>query len=275
MSLFKVLEISILSLYFLGALFYLMGILRQREGLKKTAAGFTFAGFLLHTTDLFALIAGTGQITLQQGQFYISLLAWTFLLIYLLMSWRLKLPFLALTAAPLALILFSSSLVVSTATLNIPPFLSSLWFGMHILALFLSIALLGLAFGAGFAYLFLEKKIKGKSGLLGWTKQLPSLASFDSVNKMAVSIGFPLYTLGLLAGFAWAKLTWSSMFTWDPKELASISIWFLYAYLFHQRIVIGWRGRKPAKMAIWVFFFTILSLVGINFFLPTHHSFQP
>lgn len=36
-------------------------------------------------------------------------------------------------------------------------------------------------------------------------------------------------------------------------KITSLAVWFLFAFLFHQRLVLGWRGRKPAMLAIWVF----------------------
>jgi ABC-type transport system involved in cytochrome c biogenesis permease subunit len=52
-------------------------------------------------------------------------------------------------------------------------------------------------------------------------------------------------------------------------------VWFLYALLFHQRVMLGWRGRKTAVLLIWVFAISVVSLVGINFLAPSHHSFKP
>jgi ABC-type transport system involved in cytochrome c biogenesis permease subunit len=86
--------------------------------------------------------------------------------------------------------------------------------------------------------------------------------------------GFPLYTIGILSGFIWAAFTWKRMFSWDPKEVVSLIIWLVFAYLFHQRLAIGWNGRKPAKTAIWLFVVVIASMLFINFFVPTHHRFQ-
>jgi ABC-type transport system involved in cytochrome c biogenesis permease subunit len=275
MSFASLVELAIAFLYLVGALLYLAGVIGQKDRVRKAALAATVLGFALHTADLAATLILPGHASLFMGRFYVSLLAWSLLLLYLFMAWRLKLQFLTLTAAPLALILFLSSFPLSGVRITIPPELSLLWFGMHIASIFISIGLLALAFGAGMAYLFLEKKIKGKAKLLGWTNQLPSLTAFDRVNHFATVIGFPLYTVGLLSGFLWAKLTWNRLFSWDPKELATLFIWFVFAVLFHQRLVLGWKGRKPAKMAIWVFLFTLVSLLGINFFVPTHHSFNP
>jgi len=234
----------------------------------------TVLGFLLHTLDILIKLQTNVLFTFSQTQFYFSLLAWSFLLIYLLLWWKLRLQFLALTAAPLALVLFTSSLALSTSDLNIPEQLSALWFSLHIIALFLSIALLAMAFGAGILYLHKDKQIKNKVKPNKLRKGFPSLTSLDKVNHVAVNIGFPLFTVGMLAGFVWAKIAWGDFFTWDPKELISIAIWFMFAYLFHQRITIGWKGRRPARIAVWLFVLCILSLLLINFYFPTHHSFR-
>ncbi len=272
---FRILDLIIALLYLSGALSYLLGLLYTRKKVQETSVYLTLGGFVLHTADLgLKYSLGLGEV-LTQSQFYISLLAWTFLLIFFLLWWRLKLNFLSLIAAPLALVVFTWSLAISPATLPIPGLLQGLWFGLHIGSHFISIALMAMAFGAGIAYLHLDKKIKSKSKMGNVTKDLPSLTTFDRVNHWAVLVGFPLFTVGTLAGFIWAAFTWKTMFSWDPKELFTIGIWFIFAWLFHMRVTGGWKGKKPAKLAILIFVLSLVSFFGINFFMETHHSLRP
>ncbi len=275
MEFFRIFDLGIALLYFLGSLLYLAGMLGANPWLRRVSLGVTFSGFGLHTVDLLLKISTQAMFAFAQLQFYFSLLAWSFLLIYLLLWWRLKLQFLALTAAPLALVLFTSSMVVDQAQMPIPPQLSELWFGLHIGSLFLSIALLAMAFGAGVSYMYMDRQIKSKAKLNRLRKDFPALTSFDRVNHWAVSIGFPLFTVGMLSGFIWARFTWGEMFSWDPKEIFSLIIWFMFAYLFHRRLVWNWKGRRPAMLASIVFGLCIASLLVINFYFPTHHSFRP
>ena len=274
MTSFRLFEFLIAFLYFGGTILFLAGQVTHRDLLKKVSIWITVAGFGLHSIDLLLTWMGSGGLGADQGPFYFSLLSWSFLVIFFGFWWRLRTDFLALIASPLALIVFTSSLAISSSTQPIPQTFGGLWFGLHIGALFLSIALLAMAFGSGLTYLYLEKKIKTKARIKGLSRDLPSLNTCDRVNHVSVMTGFPLYTVGILSGFIWAAFTWKRMFSWDPKEVVSLIIWLVFAYLFHQRLAIGWNGRKPAKMAIWLFILTIASMLFINFFVPTHHQFQ-
>ena len=265
--------ILVLAAYFFGATLHLLGVVSGRKKLRHAGEALTVSGFALHTMDLLVLLAAEGGAALLLGEFYFSLLAWSLLLICLFLWWRLRLEMLGLLAAPLALFLFLSSQAVTAQRMPLPKALGGLFFGLHIGALFLAISLLAMACGAGVAYLYLERKIKTKEKLSGFSKALPALSTCDTVNRWAVGAGFPLYTVGLLSGFIWAKLTWNRIFSYDPKEILAIGVWLLFAFLFHQRLFLGWRGRKTAKLAIWIFGLTLVSLLVINFFVPTHHSF--
>ena len=263
----------VLAGYFAGATLYLLGVVTARPWLRQAGAACTMAGFAFHTADLGILLGTEYGTALLSGEFYFSLLAWSLLAICLFLWWRLRLGMLGLLTAPLALFLFLSSQAVTATRIPLPKALSGLFFGLHIGALFLAISLLAMACGAGVAYLFLERKIKTKEKLTGFAKSLPALSTCDTVNRWAVAVGFPLYTVGLLSGFIWAKLTWNKIFSYDPKEITAIAIWLLFAFLFHQRLFLGWRGRKTARLAIWIFSLSLVSMLCINFFVPTHHSF--
>jgi len=273
MQAINILFFLVLIGYFLGAILYLLGIVAGRPRLRRLGSLTTLAGFVLHSADLAVLLALEGRIALASGGFYVSLLAWSLLVIFFLLWWRARLESLGLLAAPLALFLFLSSQAATGSRVPLPGLLGGLFFGLHIGALFLAIALLAMACGAGVAYLHLERKIKTKTKVAGFAKTLPSLATCDAVNRWAVAVGFPLYTIGLLAGFTWAHFTWHRTFSCDPKEVTAIAIWLLFAFLFHQRLFLGWRGRKTARLAIWIFVLSLVSMLCINFFLPTHHSF--
>jgi ABC-type transport system involved in cytochrome c biogenesis permease subunit len=230
------------------------------------------AGFAAHTLDMGQVTSQPGN-SLLDGTFHLSFFAWVLVGCWFLAWMRLKLGFLALTVSPLALFFYIASLAAGQLKVVMPKVLVMPFFALHIASLFIALALLAVASGAGIAFLWIEGRIKSKERLRGFEADMPSLATFDRANHLAVVAGFPLYTLGLATGFLWARMTWGRVFTWDPKEVAAILLWLAFAYLFHQRVMLGWLGRKPAVLAIWLFFLAVLSMLGVNFFLPTHHGF--
>lgn len=260
MGLFELLHIFIITLYGLGTVLFLTGIGTNNDRLKKIAVWMAVAGFSLNTLDL-GLILAKDPAALNAGKFYFNILAWSVLALYFFLWWRLRLEFLAITALPLALLLFVSSMALGGIRVVMPPELTTLFFGLHIGSLILTLGILMMAFGAGLAFIYYNQKLKTKAGLSSIGKDVPSLDKFDQVNRWAVVIGFPLFTLGLFSTFFWYWIAPNKQFSWDVMKIGSLAVWFLFAFLFHQRVVLGWRGRKPAIVAIWVFAGMFVSLI--------------
>lgn len=180
-----------------------------------------------------------------------------------------KSRFLGIVVLPLALLLQVASLATGSIRVTIPPQLPALFFGLHIGSLALTLGFLALGFGAGLTWLHINKKLKTKVALTSMDSSLPSLSIFDNVNHWAITIGFPLYTLGIFSSFVWYWIDPEKQFSWDIMKLTSLSVWLFFAYAFHQRLILGWKGRKTALIAIWLFLFMAMTLA--------HHtiSFKP
>jgi len=271
------LPLLVIALYFLGTAFYVLGSALRKERIKVMALVFGAVGFALHSIDLLQQLAhadAPGALT--SGRFLFCLLGFGILVIFAVLWWRLKMRFLAVVAMPLALVFYATADATSGIKASLPPTLSGLFFFLHIGTLFSSMALLAMGFGAGLAFMHLEKRIKTKTGLKNFQQDMPSLDTFDKVNHWVIIAGFPLYTFGLVSGFVWAWLAAKRVFSFDPKEILALVMLGLYAYLFHQRVTYGWRGRKPATMVIIVFLLMVLSTLGVNFLVPTtFHGFKP
>lgn len=270
MSLPELLPVLAIHLYALGTTAVMAGILARRAWLERTAFWLTVLAFAVHTLLIGTTIWESGFSGLTRSV-YVQLLAWCITLCCLLIwkRWRALL----LIVSPIALITFLAAVLLRHAEMPMPPILSGMMFTIHIAAVFVSIGLMALAFGAGLLFLLQERTIKSKNKVAGFQKDLPALSSLDKVNEVATTIGFPLFTIGLLFGFLSARLTWGTVLSGDPKELVSIFVWGLYAWLFHQRFTQGWQGRKPALLAIWIFAACVFSLIVVNLFIDTHHSF--
>lgn len=101
----------------------------------------------------------------------------------------------------------------------------------------------------------------------------PNIKILDDLNYRSIMVGFPLLTLGIITGAAWANYAWGTYWSWDPKETWSLITWFIYAAFLHARFTAGWRGKKSAILAIIGFGAVIFTYIGVNFLLSGLHSY--
>lgn len=262
-----ILALGVMACYSLGTLGIFLGTLALHRPLQRMANRLTLAGFTLHTAAAIITLATHSVTDLPMG-YYLQLMAWSLIFLYICAWGWLRLPFLGLTAAPLALLLYALSMRLSSATGLLPEHLSGLFFTLHIWSLYLSLGLLAMAFGAGVLFLYMEGRLKKKLPMAEFARDFPSLGACDKVNQAAVVAGFPLYTLGLMSGFIWAPM--AKPVVENPKVLLSLLVWFLYALFFYQRTAMRHRGRKTAVIAIVIFVISALSF-GVDYAV-FHHS---
>ncbi len=272
MTLPELLPVLAIHLYALGAVSVVAGILARRNWLKRTGLWLTVVAFVAHTLLLGNTLWTNGPANLPRSS-YMLLLAWCITLSGLVAWLRYRYETLLLVVAPVALLAFLAALLLRHADVPLPASLSGMTFSIHIGAIFISIGLMALGFGAGLLFLLQERTIKAKNRMAGFQRDLPALSSLDRINAVTTTLGFPLFSIGILFGFVSARLSWGTLLSGDPKELVSLVVWGLYAWLFHQRFAQGRQGRKPAQLAVAVFLFCVLSLIVVNLVLPSHHNF--
>jgi len=96
----------------------------------------------------------------------------------------------------------------------------------------------------------------------------------DEINYRAVTLGYPLYTLGaLFAGAIWAEKAWGSFWSWDPKEVGALIIWLFYSAFLHARYQRGWSGTRTAVLSLTGFAMMMLSFFG-NYFFGGLHAYD-
>ncbi len=264
--------ITIMVLYAASTIFGIIGLMLRKRSIRIFASLLAMAGFALQTFDMMRGSHGLMPGGLSGGT-YLQILAWFMILCGIGGQWKLRSSTPLIFITPLALMLFLMSWSFLKIQVTLPASLGGPFYALHIGSLYLSLALMALSFAAGIIFIYVEKLLKSKSSLSGFRQDFPALDILDKVNAISVLAGFPLFTLGILSGFLWAGSTWGQTISGDPKEIISIIIWILYAWLFHMRAVQGRRGRKPAMMAIWLFSLSIFSMLVVNSFMDTHHGF--
>ena len=117
-------------------------------------------------------------------------------------------------------------------------------------------------------------QLSGINAVLYYAPRIFEMAGFGANSAMLSStvVGFSMLTLGLITGLVYAKTFWGRFWSWDPKEVWSAITWIFYAVLLHERITVGWRGRKSAIMAIIGFGVLLFTFLGVNLLLEGHHG---
>ena len=105
------------------------------------------------------------------------------------------------------------------------------------------------------------------------TKYLNLIQSLDNLSYRIIGLGFPLLTLGIIAGAVWANEAWGSYWSWDPKETWSLITWLVFAGYLHTRFNKAWYGKKPAIVAAIGFVVIWVCYLGVNFLGKGLHSY--
>lgn len=97
--------------------------------------------------------------------------------------------------------------------------------------------------------------------------------TLDNISYRVIGLGFPLLTIGIIAGAVWANEAWGSYWSWDPKETWALITWLVFAAYLHARITKGWQGRKPALLAGAGFVVVWICYLGVNILGKGLHSY--
>lgn len=202
--------------------------------------------------------------------------AWTIVMIFLIIDFKYKYRAIGFFVMPFAL--FGMAWAQLSLDSNIEPLVPALqsnWLTYHVVTCFLGYAAFAVACGISIMYLIRESMEKGGGNVQagGLLSMFPSIRILDDLNYKAIMIGFPLLSLGIITGAAWANYAWGTYWSWDPKETWSLIVWFVYAAFLHARITRGWVGRRAAILSVIGFAATIFCYLGVNLFLSGLHSY--
>jgi ABC-type transport system involved in cytochrome c biogenesis permease subunit len=123
-----------------------------------------------------------------------------------------------------------------------PPALRSIWMTIHVPCLIISY---------GFLYVGVAAALVTVAPFLRSALRLGGTADqWDDVLHMAMSIGFPFLTAGLLMGAVWGQEAWATYWGWDIKETWAFITWMVFLVYFHMRMVPGLRGLTSGWVVV-------------------------
>jgi len=259
--------------------FVFLGSRNKTIGYAGTIAA--YFGFIVQTVAIGlrwkeSYVLGVGHAPLSNLYESVVFFSWTIILIFALIDFKYKYRPVGAFVVPFALLGMAwAQLGLHSGIDPLVPALQSNWLLYHVITCFLGYASFAVACGVSIMYLIKARHESATGNVSAGSiiALFPSAKILDDLNYKAIMIGFPLLTLGIITGAAWANYAWGTYWSWDPKETWSLIVWFVYAAFLHARITRGWVGKRAAVLSIIGFIATIFCYLGVNLLLSGLHSY--
>jgi ABC-type uncharacterized transport system permease subunit len=251
---------------------YLLSLLVKKIKLAKISTWILSAVFGFLTFNLlFTVINFSGLVNLGSRNI-LSLCAWSASGVYLALQFKTKTRTLGAFISPFIFLFMIAAAGQDAGKTLLPSNLQSWLTAVHMLLTITGESLFILASCAGAMFIIQDSLLKSKK-LNKMSRLLPSLNDLDRINHICLLWGFPVLSVGVLAGMVFAEFSWQAGWLTDPKIIWTFAGWIIYGSLLHQRLAIGWRGYRMALVSCAAFILLLLSYGSVRFCFSTLHNF--
>lgn len=242
-----------------GFVVYLVSFISPKNGLKRLARTLLLISWILQTLYIVSRYYLAGYTPITTHHEAVFFFAWSTTSAYLSFRWRHTVKNFGMFVSGLVSALLLVAAFSPRQVIPLEPALQSNWLPLHAGFSLLAYGFFGLAFCGGLMYLLQERELKSKR--LGYFfSRLPSLEALDQLLSHCLAFGFSFLCLGMVSGIIWSKQAWGTYWRWQPKEVMTLIIWFIYLLQVHQRFTLGWRGRRAAVLALAGFGLVMVTL---------------
>jgi ABC-type uncharacterized transport system permease subunit len=175
---------------------------------------------------------------------------------YLISMRRARLTVLGAFITPVVLLLLLGAGLRASVP-PVPDGIRSALLPLHIAVNVLGIVAFALAFAAAVAYMIQEQLLRRKR-IIGVFQRLPALDVLDSIGLRLVTLGFPLFTLGMVTGTFWA----AKLGVVSTGQTFALLAWLFFGSVLLARAAAGWRGRRAAIGTMLGFLCSMAALGG-------------
>lgn len=269
---FKLPVILIVILYALASIGYYHIFINKQSGIYKIATRLYYLAVSIHITYIIMrviLLKHLPFTTIFEAFITLSL-ALGIIYLYLEIATGTK------TTGVFFLPLLFGFNLVSTIFIdnntNVKPIFKSVLFGFHTGASLLAYSALFISAVYSVLYLILLKELQKKQFNIFYSK-LPSLEIMDNFNAKAMLAGTFFLIAGILFGFIWAVKGLKDNPIFDPKFTVAVLTVAVYTLATICRLFFGWHGRRTAYLSVIGFGLILFSMLIVNLFTTSFHSF--
>ena len=207
----------------------------------------------------------SGTIPMANGYETMLFVAWTVMLLSLLLSFRFPIMLTCGFLMSGFFLLVSHISQMDPQITHIMPVLNSPLLSIHVSIIMMGFALLSLTFIN--AITALTVKLINRDA----TRQMAALQSLSLLflYPAATTLG-----IGIFVGAIWANVSWGEYWGWDPKEVWALITFMVYAAALHPKTLPALRRPVAFHVFMLLAFLTILmTYFGVNYILGGMHSY--
>lgn len=226
--------------------------------------GFSASSVAVHFVALLAYTVSFGELPLRALAAQLSSLGFFVALLSLAIQWLTKERAIVLISAPLVILLLAAALTLGFGTAPGGRSGGGPWFVLHGGASLLGLALMAVAFAASALYLLQHRELKARRfGAI--FQSLPPLEQLDRLNHLALVLGFPTLSLGIVLGVAYLGLR--------RVEGEGILVgaghlgWGLASWLMSGLVVLARVGRRLAGRQAALGSMVLFGVIGLGYLL--------
>lgn len=252
-----------LALYAAGTLMALGSLYSREKRLQTIALWPMIAGFISHTVWIGTICVRTGHPPITNLPEAASFVAWTVFAVELALYLKYRVQAASFFVYPLVLLLLTLTAVVHEPFAKMDPHLRSQVFIAHLLFSTLGVAALMIGIAFNFLAYMQDRALKQKRPGRLW-EWIPSLDVCKRVSYRALAVGFPIYTIGLIAGVVWSYRTTAGLMDLRVKQVGAVIAWVLFAILLQAYITGSFRTRRTLLISAGAFIAAVVAILGIS-----------
>ena len=251
---------------------YLFSLLVKRVRLAKISTWILAVAFGFLTINLLFALINSSLLINPGSRDFLSLCAWSVCAVYLALQFKTKTRVLGAFISPFILLFMIAATGETSGKSLLPQNMQNWLTAVHLFCVIMGEALFIIASCAGLMFIMQNSLLKNKR-LSKMSMLLPSLSDLDRINHICLLWGFPILSVGIIAGAVFAGLSWQSGWLTDPKIIWTFAGWIIYGFLLHQRLAIGWKGYRMALISGVAFILLLLSYGSVRICFSTLHNF--
>ncbi|MCE9616662.1 MAG: cytochrome c biogenesis protein [Lentisphaerae bacterium] len=186
---------------------------------------------------------------------------------------RNRLRGLAAIVVPYITFVLILGLPVERSEVVLAPKVQNIWLRIHIVSAFIGYASFSLAGLLAVAYLIQDRNLKRRR-FGGLTTRLPALETMDRLMSIQVGVAFLMLTVSIVLGVLLVRLTGGGgEWVTDPKVVATVLTWCVFAILVHMRAWANRHGRRVAFVIIMGVLCLLFTFVGVQVISDSVHDY--